>query len=197
MSARLVRWLGERPLVALVLVSLLGILSAAVVVGAIRAPALLSARRGQPAAATETAPAEVANMTLVYTARTVTIVNTSKRPLSLADVTFERPAAGGQEAASFSARQWAEGAGRPNGTLPSSACLQLLRPGGAIPASPPKPVPAPNCKAQQSWLMAEEQEWAFWTPAGGGGVFQVLKGGEPIQTCYYNQGLCKFTLPTS
>jgi hypothetical protein len=196
-SARLVRWLGERPFVALALVSLLGILSAAIVVGAIRAPAMLSAREATPIVATETPAAAKTNMTLVYTARTVTIVNTSKWPLSLADVTFERPVAGGQEAASFSAGRWAKGAGRPNGTLPGSACLQLLRPGGAIPASPPKPLPPPNCKAQQSWLMAEEQEWAFWTPEGGGDVFQVLKGGETIETCYYNQGLCKFTLPAS
>lgn len=196
-SARLVRWLGQRPLVALALVSLLGILSAAIVVGAIRAPALLSARGAQSVAATETAPAARTNITLVYTARTVTIVNTSKWPLSLADVTFERPAAGGEEAVTFSARRWAERAGRPSGTLPGSACLQLLRPGGAIPASPPKPVPPPNCKAQQSWMMAEEQDWAFWTPEGSDGVFQVLKGGETIQTCDYNEGLCRFTLPTS
>jgi len=206
--------LGNEPVVLLVLVSLLGILSAAIVVGLIRAPMLRASLRSE--SITETVPAsgiqpgEVArlnpkaaaatgsqepNTMLVYTDAAVTLINISTNPLSLDSLLFKRVTAENNQDSAQSTRLWEETAETSGFTLPVGACYQLLAHANGPSDPPPEPLMLPNCDSLQGWSIANEEEWLFWMPDEADEEFQVLQGDLVIQTCSFEDGLCKFHLP--
>jgi serine/threonine-protein kinase len=210
------RRLSDEPVISLILVGLLGILSAAVVVGLIRAPALQTSLRSEAITETESASGtrsgesvglnpiaaavgrtQKANTMLVYTDAAVTLINISAVPLSLDSLLFKRITGENDQELALSTSLWDEVAEQSGDTLSPGDCYQLLRrtSGPAVPS--PDPVLLPNCGSLQGWLVVDDEDWIFWKPDNTDEVFQVLQGDQVINTCSLEGGFCKFYLPRS
>lgn len=215
MMEQALSWLGDRPLTALAVVTILGILSAFLLVFLIRGPSLFSSSPAEPALSpspnslvvgpsltrviSPTLPAagdgSEANTALVYTAAAVTLTNTSAGSISLEDLVFRRPLAGEAGELIFPANIWREAAGQSELTLSPGDCYQLLNQANTPPASMLTPVVPPTCNLLQGWLVANDEDWGFWVPESAGDALEVVQGDQLIHTCSLNAGICRFYLP--
>ncbi len=213
-------WLAKRPLAVFFLVSSLAILGAAITVGVIRSPELVSLLRPNPGAATSPdsrsrEPAESAsiinptsnaaisstirppNIMMVYTDTAVTIINISNDEVSLTDLMFRRMSSDSsiETDASFSSRIWSRAAGQPVDTLLTGECLQVLRDGDGSPDFEPEPIMLPDCNSLIGALVANNEDWHFWLPKGDIIEFQVLQKDQIIFNCQILESPCEFHLP--
>jgi hypothetical protein len=207
------RRLVDKPIVLFILISLLGILCAAIFVGLIRAPALQTLLRSE--ATTETRrestvqPEEIArlnpkaaatgmtqeaNVMLVYTDAAVTLINLSSVPLMLDGLVLSR-SLDNKEQVTPTLTLWEEIAERPVEPIPAGDCYQILPQTNALAGSPPDPVLLPNCETLQGWVVADEEEWIFWIHDETNEEFQVLQGDQIINICSLADGFCEFYLP--
>lgn len=211
------RWLARHFVVALALVSALGMLCAATVVAAIRGPDLLPGRgagaspsppagaflplvsaNGAADGASENAaiptaatPSPAYNLLLLYTTEGITAINISNETLSLRGVTFRRPAGEGSGAAAFAANEWRGVAARAVAALSPGDCLQLLR----LDGSSPTPQEPPACDALRGWLATRRQERLFFLPAAGATAFEVRRGDLLIGRCPLAGEECRLVVP--
>lgn len=216
-------WLAKRPSAAIISVSLLAILGAAVTVGLIRSPDIVSllrtnsevtsvpafpdSRSREPAesaaiidptsiaAITSTLP--LPNIKMVYTDTAVTILNISSNEVSLTDLMFRRiPGEGSVDTeASFSSRTWSRAASQPVDTLQTGECLQLLRDDDGSPDFKPEPIMLPDCNSLIGALVANNEDWHFWLPKDDISEFQVLQKDQIIFNCQILESQCEFHLP--
>ncbi len=208
------RRLGDEPVVLFILISLLGILCAAIFVGLIRAPVLQTLLRSE--ATTETRrtstvpPEEIArlnpkaaaakltqeaNVMLVYTDTAVTLINLSSVPLILDGLVLSRSPDNGNQVATPSVALWEEIAGQFGEPIPAGNCYQVLHQTNVLAGSSPDPILVPECDTLQGWSVADEEDWIFWIPDETNEEFQVLQGDQIIHTCSLIDGFCEFYLP--
>jgi len=128
------------------------------------------------------------NVLLVYSDSSVTVINASGGPISLAGVEFVRIAADGSYDAAFEAAAWNTVAARKIGALPPRDCYMLLQLSRRI--SPPDP-----CQDAWGWIATSSQEWHFWLPSQSSLFFGVLHYGRVIHICPIADGRCTFYLP--
>ena len=207
---RVVPWAGLGScLVALCLLGALGLKSAGSailglaaagstpVLGAMTEAALTPTSLPDPPTAVVAAPASPVplptgasdpNVLIVYSASSVTVINASGGPISLAGVEFVRIAADGSFDASFEAAAWNTVAARKIGALPPRDCYMLLQLNQRI--SPPEP-----CQDAWGWIATSSQEWHFWLPSQSSLFFGVLHFGRVIHICPIADGRCTFYLP--
>jgi serine/threonine-protein kinase len=236
LSERYGPWLTKHFYLALALVSVLGVASAAAAVSAIREPEptpgsgiaagkptpdatagtvvpdvaagsplgtpgvflplLESAALSEPPQPTATpAPAATpaANLLLLYSEESVTAINVSQAALSLAGVSFQRPASNSAGAAAFAADEWRGVVGNRVDALPPGDCLQLVRLRGG-PAGAQKPEP---CNKLQGWLGTSRIGRLFFVPQAGADTFEVYRGEALIGACALTEGQCRLWLPGS
>jgi|GEM_PF-3318649 serine/threonine protein kinase len=206
--------LGEEPVVLFILISLLGILCAAVVVSLIRAPTLQtllrseattetrrasSARSGEIARLNPKAAAarmsQEANVMLVYSDAAVTTINLSPVPLILEGLVLSRTLDNNNQVVTVTVNLWEEIAEGSGDTLPAGDCYQILHQTNVLGDLSPNPILLPNCDSLQNWSVADEQDWIFWIPDETDEEFQVFQGDQIIHTCSLGDGFCKFYLP--
>jgi serine/threonine protein kinase len=208
-------WLGDRPLIALAVVTILGILSAFLLVFLIRGPGLFSSGSAEPTLSpvpnslvtgsnltrviSPTVPAAgdgpEANISLVYTDAAVTLTNASTGSISLEDLVFRRPLAGEAGELIFPASIWQEAVEQSALTLPPGDCYQLLNRANTPPASMLTPVVPPTCNLLQAWVVADDEDWRFWVPESAGNALEVIQGDQLIHSCSLDAGTCRFYLP--
>lgn len=212
------RWLARHFVIALALVSLLGVCCAVTAVMTIRVPAVLQAlgvdafsshrtvvflpvaRADNVAggasenAATPTpavTPTPAYNLLLLYTREGITAINVSGENLSLSGLNFRRPAGEESGAAAFAADEWRGVAGPAVAALAPGDCLQLLHLDGS-PANPQEPPPCDNLRG---WLATRRQERLFFLPAASASAFEVRRGDELIGRCPLADEECRLIVP--
>lgn len=206
--------LKDKPVALFILISLLGIVCAAVAVFLIRAPALQTLLRSEANTETNGASAiqseeivrlnpksaaarmdQEANVMLVYSDAAVTMINLSSAPLMLDNLMLSRNPYIDDQETTLSFSLWEDTTEGSGSTLPAGDCYQIL-PQPDMPESPPTdPVLPPNCGSLQGRSVADEEEWLFWQPGEIDEEFQVLQGDQIIHTCPFMDGFCKFYLP--
>lgn len=206
--------LGDEPIVLFILISLLGILCAAVVVSLIRAPALQTLLRSEATSESRQASGvqsgEIArlnpkaaaarinqetNIMLVYSDAAVTLINSSSDPLVLDGLVLSRTLDNNDQEAAMSVSLWEKIAEESGDTLPSGDCYQILRQTSALEGQSPEPILLPNCDSLLGWSIAEEEDWIFWIPDETNEEFQVLQDDQIIHACSLADGFCRFYLP--
>ena len=211
----------DRPIVALAVASLLGILCAVVIVTGIRGPAIFAALRTTTISGSAPAPAasqnqpkndpdpfilptaevrassapENANTMLVYTDAAMTVINISDDVLSLVDVTFKRVPIRNASETTFSASRWNQTTSQAVENLLAGDCYQLLSPDETTSDTQPDAIFLPMCDSFRGVLAARDEEWSIWMPDGDSTEFQVLRGEQIIHTCRLSDGRCEFYLP--
>ena len=208
------RRLGDEPVILFILISLLGVLCAAIFVGLIRAPALGTLLRTEATTETRRAstfpPGEIArlnpkaaaagmtqeaNVMLVYTDAAVTLINLSSDPLMLDGLFLSRSLDNNDQVTTPAVTLWEEITGRSGESIPAGDCYQILPQTNALADSSPNPILLPNCDTLQGWSVADEEDWAFWIPDETNEEFQVVQGEQIIHTCSLVAGFCEFYLP--
>jgi serine/threonine protein kinase len=211
----------DRPMVALAVASILGIICAVVIVTGIRGPAIFAALRASTISGSTPAPAasqnqpkndpdpiifptsevgaagarENANTMLVYTDAAMTVINISDDDLSLVDVTFKRVPVRNASEATFSASIWNQTTSQTVENLLAGDCYQLLRPDETSSDTQPNAIFLPMCDSFRGVLVARDEEWTIWMPDGDSTEFLVLRGEQIIHTCRLSDGRCEFYLP--
>lgn len=206
--------LKDKAVALFILISLLGIVCAAVAVFLIRAPALQTLLRSEVNTETNGASAiqseeivrlnpksaaarmdQEANVMLVYSDAAVTMINLSSAPLMLDNLMLSRNPYIDDQETTLSFSLWEDTIEGSGSTLPAGDCYQIL-PQADMPESPPTdPILPPNCGSLQGRSVADEEEWLFWQPGEIDEEFQVLQGDQIIHTCPFIDGFCKFYLP--
>jgi hypothetical protein len=173
-------WKG-RHILAMALITWLGVLLAAVGTALARSDSVV----------------ENARVQLVYNQDGAAVINISGKPLDLSGLTFQRVSESGEVSASFPAAQWNKIGPRPNNLLPAGACYQLLPPdSGSLSFTPGEaPLQPDGCQVSQGWLLALNPDWQFWQARGEGQAIRVMVGQQVIQVCPIAAGSCQFTLP--
>ena len=173
-------WKG-RHILAMALITWLGVLLAAVGVALARGETVVANAKVQ----------------MVYNQDGAAVINISGRPLDLSTLTFQRVSESGEVTASFPAIQWFKIGARPAKLLLAGACYQLLPPDTVSLSFTPgeAPLKPDGCQASQGWLLALNPEWQFWQAQGTSQTIRVLYGQQVIQTCPIAAGSCQFTLP--
>lgn len=123
-----------------------------------------------PPTATPTRSAGEADLTLIYDAQALVVVNSSKQTLDLTTL----------QVGGLTVERWQSIASFPAAAFPVGHCLQAVRPGT-------DPAPPGICR----FVRSQVQFQAFWTL----GQFVVRYDGKPVQTCYPTAEHCEVDLP--
>jgi hypothetical protein len=123
----------------------------------------------------------VADVRLIYSAQSFTLINTSGRNLNLSGIGF------GGEGGVMSLSEWDNGfLSRPLYDFPSNDCLQAWQIGLQDPPSKPN-----ECTWRHAYLTVADYRM-FWAI---GSAFTVSAGGNVLATCSVSAGVCDFNLP--
>ncbi len=135
-----------------------------------------------PANPTANSPVRgVADVRLVYSAESFSLINTAGRNLNLSGLGF----AG--EGGLMSISEWDNGyLSRPLGNFPSGDCIQAWQIG--VQNQPVKPN---ECIWRHAYLTVADYRM-FWSL---GSAFTVSQGGTVLATCRVSAGVCDFNLP--
>jgi len=123
----------------------------------------------------------VADVRLIYTADSFTLINTAGRNLNLSGIGFSG------EGGLMSLSEWDNGfLSRPLYDFPSGDCLQAWQIGLQNPPSKPT-----ECTWRHAYLTVADYRM-FWAL---GSAFTVSMGGNVLATCTVSAGVCDFNLP--
>jgi hypothetical protein len=136
-----------------------------------------------------------ANVMLVYSETTITMINLSSEPLILDGMVFSRTLDNNDQVTTLSFSFWEEIAEGSEDVLLPGECYQILHQTNALAGSPPDPMLLPNCDSLQGWSIADEEDWLFWISGETNEEFQVLQGDRIVHTCSSADDFCKFYLP--
>ncbi len=136
---------------------------------------------------------------LSYDRGSLVLTNHSRRPLDLAQLSFQSILPDGKTSAIFMASRWGKSLNSEQSTFKPGDCYQLLLPdANSFSIKPGKPLPdLPDCNHLQGWLVVSEPQSWFWISSKERNTFEVLLDGKTIQTCEIEAGSCRFTVEDS